>query len=127
MVRRWRETRGRPSTAPPLDLHARDIVDDAIACATQLHAIGEEIDAFRRKGGAALGGEPGPEVDILRSWQDDVLRRFLARAREVSRGDRAALVDARRWLETSYREAHGDLVIGRALEAVEAALRDEEI
>jgi len=110
-----------------LDPRAGAILDDAIACATQLQAIGEEIDAFRRRGGAALGGEPGPEVDILRTWQDDVLRRFLAGARDVTKGDRAALVDARRWLETSYREAHGDLVIGRALEAVEAALRDEQV
>jgi len=124
MAKRWRETRRRSSTAPPLDPRAREIADDAIACATQLQAIGEEIDAFRRRGGAALGGEPGPEVEVLRGWQDDVLRRFLARAREVSSGERQALVDARRWLDAGYHETHGDLVIGRALELVEAALHD---
>jgi hypothetical protein len=93
-----------------------------MATATQLQSLGEEIDTFCRKGGAALGGEPGPEVEVLRSQQDEAMRGFLERTRQVERDDPRTLEDAHRRLGDMYAGAH-DLVTGRALELVEAALR----
>lgn len=89
-----------------------------MTCATDLQELGERIDAFRRRGAAAIGGEPGPELPILRDRQTELLQRFLERAAER---DRAALVAARHRLDQRYAERH-DLVTGRALTLVEAAL-----
>lgn len=89
-----------------------------MTCATDLQDLGERIDAFRRRGAAAIGGEPGPELPALRDRQTDIVEGFLGRAAER---DRAALLTARHRLDEMYAERH-DLVTGRALTLVEAAL-----
>ncbi len=96
-----------------------------MACAAELQSLGAEIDRFRRKGGAALGGEPGPELEVLQERQNEFVRRFLERAHQATRDDRAALDEAHRRLREIYERDRHDLVTGRALELVEAALRRE--
>jgi hypothetical protein len=131
VIRRWRDRwLGRSEAARVEETRveeadANPVVADALATATELQSLGGEIDAFRRKGGAALGGEPGPELEVLRNRQDEVIRGFLERALQVERGDPQALDDAHRRLGRTYADAH-DLVTGRALELVEAALRRGE-
>jgi len=99
------------------------VVDDAMSCAAQLQSLGEEIDVFRRKGEAAIGGQLGPEVQTLRDRQNEIVSRFLERTLQVKRDDREALEDAHRRLGEMYRDTRGDLVTGRALELVEAVVR----
>lgn len=100
------------------DAETAALIDEAMTCATQLQELGERIDAYRRRGAAAIGSEPGPEVPILRDQQTGLVQRFLERAVER---DRAALVAARDRLGERYAERH-DLVTGRALTLAEAAL-----
>ncbi|HEX5949427.1 MAG TPA: hypothetical protein VFZ96_00335 [Actinomycetota bacterium] len=100
------------------DADVAAVLDDAMGCAAEVHALGERIDAFRRRGGAAIGGEPGPEVPTLRDRQTELVERFLERA---AGGDQGTLDAARRRLRGMYAERH-DLVTGRALTLVEAAL-----
>lgn len=89
-------------------------------CATRLQVLGDQIDAFRRRGEAAIGGQTGPEVDVLREQQNEILDAFLERTLQVKAD---ALDDARRRFAEMYHDTRGDLVTGRALELVEAALR----
>ncbi len=100
------------------DMDAAALVDDAMRCAAEIHVLGERIDAFRRRGSAAIGSEPGPEVALLREQQTGVVERFLEHA---GGGDVARLHAARRRLRETYAERN-DLVAGRALALVEAAL-----
>ena len=99
------------------------VVDDAMSCAAQLQSLGEEIDVFRRKGEAAIGGQLGPEVQTLRDRQNEIVSQFLERTLQVKWDDREALEDAHRRLGEMYRDMRGDLVTGRALELVEAVVR----
>ena len=126
MFRRWRGR--REGSAPPggESAGAGAIVDDALACARQLQSLGEEIDSFRRRGAAAIGGDPGPEVDVLQDRQNEIVRGFFERNLEVKRDDLGVLDEAHRRLGEMYRDAHGNLVTGRALTLVEAVLRQEE-
>ena len=105
---------------------AAAVVDDAMLCASRLQSLGVEIDAFRRKGEAAIGGEPGPEVETLRGRQNEIIGGFLDRTLAVKRDDRSALDDAQRRLRELYHDTRGDLVAGRALALVEAALRRDD-
>jgi hypothetical protein len=126
MFRRWRDRRFRRSVSGEAQAAgSAAVVDDAMSCAAQLQSLGEEIDAFRRKGEAALGGEPGPEVQTLRDRQNEIVTQYLERTLRVKRDDREALDGACRRLRDTYREAHGDLVTGRALELVESVLRQD--
>lgn len=122
MFGRWRLRRARRSEPAAQDATGvRPLVDDAVSCAEQLQSLGERIDGFRRKGGAALGGDLGPEVGILRERQDEIVRDYLERTRAVEHDDPDALVGARRRLEEMYADTR-DLVTGRALALVEAVL-----
>lgn len=107
---------GEGSTSSAAEADA--VVDEAMRCAAELQGLGERIDAFRRRGAAAIGGDTGPEVPILRDQQTELVQRFLEGA--VAR-DPASLESARRRLREMYAERH-DLVTGRALTLVEAAL-----
>lgn len=100
------------------DMDAAALVDDAMRCAAEIHVLGERIDAFRRRGAAAIGSEPGPEVPLLREQQAGLVERFLEHA---VGGEVARLHEARSRLRETYAERH-DLVVGRALTLVEAAL-----
>ena len=128
MFRRRRDRRLRRSAPGQVEAAgAAAVVDDAMLCATQLQSLGEEIDAFRRTGEAAFGGDTGPEVQILRDRQNEIVQEFFERTLQVKRDDREALDDAYRRLGEMYRDARGDLVTGRALGLVEAVLRRDEL
>lgn len=113
-----RRKRPGPEGTASDDAEAAAVADEAMSCATELQELGERIDAFRRRGAAAIGGEPGPEVPALRDQQAELVQRFLERAGER---DPAALAAASLRLGERYAERH-DLVTGRALSLVEAAL-----
>lgn len=97
-----------------------------MGCAAELHALGAEIDRYRRKGEAMIGGNLGPEVQPLRERQNEIVQACLERMLRVDRDDPEALADAHRRLHERYRETRGDILTARALELVEAAQRRDE-
>ncbi len=97
-----------------------------MGCAAEIHALGAQIDRYRRTGEAMIGGNLGPQVQPLRERQNELVRACLERMRRVKRNDPDALADAHRRLHERYRETRGDIVTGRALELIDAALRRDE-
>jgi|GEM_PF-6015239 hypothetical protein len=126
MFRRWRHRRLEGSTSAEGDEHVTAVVADAMSCAAELQSLGEQIDAFRRRGGAAIGGELGPEVGILQGQHSELVRAFLERTGRVREEDRASVEAACRRLEELNRDPHQRLVTGRALALVEAVLRQDD-
>ena len=127
MFRRWRKRRLRRSVPGQVETAgATAVVDDAMRCAMRLQSLGDAIDAFRRKGEAAIGGDTGPEVETLRDEQNEIVRLFVERTLEVKQNDREALDGAHRRLGEMYHDTRGDLVTGRALELVEAVVRRDD-